>query len=117
MHLSAIDIGGIIVALVAAIGAWLSQRAASKATFTNNTVTSRLDAEKEAYERAREFDTETIRRQTDEIARLRMENSDLKAKLNQMNERLERLESTSVIQLQHLLERAMEDKKDAPDQE
>lgn len=55
------------VAGIAALGAWASQRAASKAT----TVSTRMDAEKEAYERARQFDIETIQRQQEEIKQLR----------------------------------------------
>ena len=74
-----IDIGSIIVAVVAALGAWASQRAAAKATTFNTAVTTRLDAEKEAYERARAFDIETINRQEKELESLRKENDRLRS--------------------------------------
>lgn len=69
--LNPIDLGGIAVAVIAAGGAYASQRAAARASNQNTAVTSRLDAEKEAYERARQFDIDTINRQQEEIKQLR----------------------------------------------
>lgn len=73
-------IASIIVALIALIAAGASQRSASKAagvaaqaSVSSTQITSRVDMEKEAYERARSFDTETITRQNREIASLRAE--------------------------------------------
>ena len=66
-----INVGSIIVGLIAAVSAYASQRAASKASIVNTTVESRIQMENEAYERARAFDTETIRRQDEEIKELR----------------------------------------------
>lgn len=104
--MSGIDIGSIVVAFIAAIAAWASQRAASKASGTNTQVAGRLDAEKEAYERARAFDTETIRRQDAEIAELRAEARALHAELRNCHIRLQTLEDKtplSILGLEGLL--------------
>jgi len=78
----------IAVAVVAAFGAWASQRAASKAS----TVSSRMDAEKEAYERARALDTETINR-------LQAENKELREKLEELDKKYETCNS-NLLRLQ-----------------
>jgi FtsZ-binding cell division protein ZapB len=78
------DVGGIItiiVAVIAAGSAYASQRAAARATTINTSTTSRVDMEKEAYERARKFDIETIARQDAEIEELRADNRMLHEKL------------------------------------
>lgn len=72
----------ILVAAIAALSAYASQRAAAKATNLNTTTTSRVDMEKEAYDRARKFDIETIERQDAEIAELRADNQDLHDKID-----------------------------------
>lgn len=82
MAITPVDIGSIAVAAIAAGGAWASQRAASKASVFNTTVTSRLDAEKEAYERARQFDIDTINHQQAELTSLRTENKRLHSELD-----------------------------------
>ena len=69
----------IIVAAIAGVSALASQRAAARASTMNTQTTSRVDMEREAYERARAFDTETIARQDREIAELRAEILSLKA--------------------------------------
>lgn len=66
-----VSIASIIVAGIAASSAIASQRAAAKASVLNTQTTSRVDMEREAYERARNFDTETIRRQDEELDDLR----------------------------------------------
>lgn len=68
-----INIGGIIVAMVAAAGAWASQRAAARASLRNITTNARLEMEDEAYERARDFDMQTIKMQERELKFLRRE--------------------------------------------
>jgi FtsZ-binding cell division protein ZapB len=73
-------IASILVAAVAALSAYASQRSAAKTSTTNLEVASRNDAAKDAYERARAFDTETISRQDAELEELRAENADLKTK-------------------------------------
>lgn len=89
-----VDFGAIIVALVAAFGAWAAQRSAANASRANTRVSGRLDAEKEAYERARVFDLETIDRQNAEIEKLRQENLELKKELAAVKARLATLEHT-----------------------
>lgn len=74
----------LVVALIAAGSAYASQRAAAKASTINTTTTSRVDMEKEAYQRARTFDTETIRRQDEEITELRQENVALKSEVREV---------------------------------
>lgn len=71
----------LVVAIVAAGSAYASQRAASRASTMNVNTTSRVDMEKEAYERARAFDTETIVRQDKEIEELRVDNRNLHEKV------------------------------------
>jgi septal ring factor EnvC (AmiA/AmiB activator) len=70
-------VASFLVALLGALSAYASQRAASKAT----TMTSRNDMEKDAYSRARTFDVETIARQDKELDDLRVENKELRDKL------------------------------------
>jgi predicted RNase H-like nuclease (RuvC/YqgF family) len=86
------NVGAITVAIIAALGAWAAQRAAANASRANTLVSTKLDAEKEAYQRARTFDTETIERQNTEISRLREENQLLREELSAVKERLARLE-------------------------
>lgn len=67
------DPGSIILVVVAGIGAisaYASQRAASRASTLNTTTVSRVDMEKDAYNRARAFDMATITRQDGEILNL-----------------------------------------------
>lgn len=71
----------IIVAIIAAASAIASQRAAARASTMNTNTTSRVDMEKDAYERARKFDTETIERQDAEILELRADNRILHEKV------------------------------------
>jgi hypothetical protein len=76
-----INVGSIIVAVIAAAAAYASQRAAARASTLNTTATSRVEMEKDAYNRARAFDTETIRRQDEEISELRVLVRRLRARL------------------------------------
>ncbi len=71
----------IIVAVIAAGSAYASQRAAARASTMNVNTTSRVDMEKDAYERARKFDIETIERQDREIEELRADNRTLHEKI------------------------------------
>lgn len=76
------DMITLAVAVIAALSAWASQRSASRASSLNVATTSRVDMEKEAYDRARKFDIETIERQDAEIAELRTDNQDLHNKVD-----------------------------------
>lgn len=97
-------IASILVAAVAAFGAWASQRAAARASQLNTMTTSRVDMEREAYDRARAFDTETIRRQDLEIEELRaqihrqdLEIEDLRARNREQATRIFRLETGRLL--------------------
>lgn len=79
--MNAANIITIVVAVVAALSAYASQRAASRASILNVNTTSRIDMEREAYERARKFDTDTITRQDNEIMELRNDNRELHEKV------------------------------------
>lgn len=92
-----VNIASVLVALIAALAAYASQRAAAKASTTN----SRTDMEREAYERARKFDTDTIERQDAEIAELRAEIQQLRAEIDQLrNEK----RNTNTIELRSTTE-------------
>jgi peptidoglycan hydrolase CwlO-like protein len=63
-------VSSIIVSLIALVSGWLAARASAKASTTNVVTSSRVEMEKEAYERARKLDTETIQRQDQELEEL-----------------------------------------------
>lgn len=84
-----VNIGTILVALIAAAGAWASQRAASRASMANTSTSSRVEMEKEAYDRARAYDTETIKRQDAEIAELREEHQKCAEEIKTLRARYE----------------------------
>lgn len=90
--MDAASIVTIIVACVAAASAYASQRAAAKASMLNTTTTSRVDMEREAYERARAFDTETITRQDREIVELRATETELRKEVKRLERRVRVLE-------------------------
>lgn len=102
MNLDPINIGGIVVAFIAAGGAWASQRAAAKANTFNAGMTARLEAEKEAYNRARQFDIETINRQHADIV-------DLREQLSQARERIAVLERGRPSNLERMLRERLEE--------
>lgn len=83
----------IIISLIGAAGAYLAARASAKASMKNVTTSSRVEMEKEAYERARKLDTETIQRQDAELDELRENqkalNTDVKM-VNSENQRVHR---------------------------
>jgi hypothetical protein len=66
--------GGLIsiaISVIGLLGIWLSSRESRKATTTNTATSSRVEMEKEAYERARALDVDTIARQDKELKELR----------------------------------------------
>lgn len=69
-----------LVALISVGGAWLSQRAAAKASTTNTKIT----AEADAYDRARKMDIATIERQDKEFEELHEENITLKSEIRSL---------------------------------
>ena len=90
--MNAIDISAIIIAIIALASSWVTARTSSKATTINNETNARVEMEKEAYNRARDFDINTIQRQNEEIKKLREENRELKQTVRALTERLNRLE-------------------------
>ena len=88
----ALPVASIIVAIVGAFGAYAAQKAASKASQSS----SRMDSERDAYERARAFDTETIRRQDIEIEELRNEVQHLRVQNNDLIQRVFILEHPGI---------------------
>lgn len=102
-----INVASIFVSLIAAVAAYASQRAAAKASTKNVEATSRVDMEKEAYDRARKFDTETIARQDAEIdeirevnkklrtdnEKLRLDNDQLREEVKSLRRRIAKLEA------------------------
>lgn len=81
-------LASIVVTLISAGFAYASQRASSKATAAS----SKLDLERDAYERARKFDIATIERQDRELAELRADNKRLINKVNVLLYKVIRLE-------------------------
>lgn len=92
MNLDPTVIASILVGMVAAASAYASQRAAARASTLNATAASRVDMEKEAYERARKFDVETIGRQDHELDDLREENEELQVKIRALIQHIIQLE-------------------------
>lgn len=98
-------IASVIVSLIAALAGFASQRSAAKAQTRTAATSSRAELEKEAYERARAFDTETIKRQDDELSELRQHVKDLNSDVKRMaseNETLHR-ENVTVLEDNHRL--------------
>lgn len=89
------SVASIIVALIALASAYASQRASSKAavvaanaSVSTASINARVDMETEAYQRARAFDTETIRRQAVEIDELSVEVLALRAEVRNLRHHL-----------------------------
>jgi chromosome segregation ATPase len=84
-------VSAVVVSLIAAIVGWLTNRASNKANTTNVTTSSRVEMEKEAYERARKLDTETIQRQDSELNELETKYTALKEKFDKEQELSQKL--------------------------
>lgn len=84
-------VSGAIVTLIATLVGWLTNRASNKASVTNVTTSSRVEMEKEAYERARKLDTETITRQDAELKELETKYDRLKSRYDTLDENNQRL--------------------------
>lgn len=89
----------LIVAIIAAIASFAAQRATAKAAKEAKLESARLErestrasVEKDAYERARAFDTETIIRQNKRIAELSREVRRLNALVGALRTRLDRVD-------------------------
>lgn len=89
--MTGVAIASVIVSAIAALGGILSARESRKASTTNSVTSGRVEMEKEAYERARKLDTETIDRQDKELEELETKNDKLHERvelLQQQNQRL-----------------------------
>lgn len=89
----------LVVAIIAAIASFAAQRATAKAAKEAKLESARLEresarasAEKDAYERARAFDTETIVRQNKRIAELSREVRRLNVLVGALRARLDRVD-------------------------
>lgn len=107
--MDAVNLATVIVAIIAAAGAWASQRAAAKAASNNTLVGGRVDMEKEAYNRARVFDTETINRQNKEIDDLRIDHNACLIKIRSQEEEI-RVLRTRIARLEQDLPHNIEEK-------
>src|SRR5690349_13999320 len=85
MLMEKLGIASIIISLIAALGGWAAARESRKATTTNTVTSGRVEMEKEAYERARALDTETIRRQEEKIDKLEEEAEEADRDIQQLH--------------------------------
>ena len=88
-----IDLANIIVAFVSGFAMWATQKTIAKASSASSIQNIRAQMEQEAYERARAYDTETIKRQAEEIKELQLENKELKNELKALRSRVQTLEA------------------------
>lgn len=86
------SIGAVIVALIAALGAWASARSNSRAAMVN----ARAQAEVEAYSRARAMDDRTIKRQDEEIEEIKQNYDELNIRFKQISRDNELLHAENV---------------------
>lgn len=94
----------LVVAIIAAIASFAAQRATAKAAKEAKLETARLEresnrasVERDAYERARAFDTETIVRQNKRIAELSREVRRLNTLVGALRTRLDRVDHADEI--------------------
>lgn len=80
MNLDPLNIGAIMIAIIAALGTWASQRSSAKAAVLNE----KAKAEAEAYSRAVKMDSDTIARQDKEIQELRDDNDSLRKRVREL---------------------------------
>jgi peptidoglycan hydrolase CwlO-like protein len=90
----------ILISLITAVTGFLAARASSKASQTNVATSSRVEMEKEAYERARKMDTETIKRQDEELDQLFEKQKRFEEKLELLTSENERLHGENRIVLE-----------------
>lgn len=87
------SIAAIIVAVIALVSAYASQRSASKASTHNVQIETRVDMERDAYLRARKLDTESIARLDIENEELRKQRDLDKREIENLKEKVRNLES------------------------
>lgn len=79
-------------AIVTACGAILTQRSAARAAVRNASLSSRTDLEREAFERAKGYYTDTIDRQARDITQLEADVTKLEGKVTVCQARISTLE-------------------------
>ena len=84
----AVSLASMVVAALSGLAAWASQKAAARASTLNTSTTSRVEMEREAYERARKFDTDTITRQDNELLELQDKYNEIKQKNADLNDQV-----------------------------
>lgn len=112
-----VNIATVLVAVVAALGAWASARAASRAQKYNadaTVKTAKETAELEAYNRARQMDLQTIKRQDEEFDELRARHDILKARVAELEKDNETLHKENARMRRQLA--ALEEKKETSDE-
>jgi len=97
-------IASIVIALIAAGGSYLGYRATAKAEKHTVDTTSRVEMEKDAFQRARAFDIQTIERQDREMEELVAANQELKQKNDAQDKEINQL---------HIENRDLRNKNDA----
>jgi predicted nuclease with TOPRIM domain len=93
-------VSSIIISIIAALSGYLASRASAKASVKNVATSSRVEMEKEAYERARKMDTQTIERQDAELAELFENQRNLNADIKLVNKENELLHGENRIILE-----------------
>lgn len=87
-------VAGLIGVIITALATVATQRAAAKAAVKSATLTSRTDLEREAFERAKGFYTDTIDRQAAEIRDLDGDVTRLKSRVAELERDLEIAKTT-----------------------
>lgn len=86
-------IATVIAAAISAVAVIATQRSAAAAAVRNQSVSSRTDIEKEAFERAKGYYTDVADRQAAEISGLETEVSHLRGRVSALEEELARSKS------------------------
>jgi hypothetical protein len=95
-------IATVIAAFISAVAVIMTQRSAARAAVRNQTLSSRTDIEKEAFERAKGYYTDTIDRQGREIQGLESDVSTLRGRVTALEEELGRTKEDLLIARQAL---------------
>jgi hypothetical protein len=80
MNLDPLNIGAILIAVIAALTSWATQRSSAKTAILNE----KAKAEAEAYGRAVKMDSDTIARQDKEILELREDKDALTKRVREL---------------------------------
>lgn len=81
----------LIVAIIATFSALATQRASARASRLEKQESNRVEMEKEAYERARKFDTDTISYQSNRIDELKNDATQLRHEKKELDSKIDKL--------------------------